>query len=113
MKLGVIFPQQEIGADPGGLREYFQAVEDLGYDYVGVYDHVLGADTCTNRPNWTGIYNKDDMFHEAFVLLAYRCCPHHPHPALHLHNGHRSAPDRPRCQAGRQPSTSSATAVCA
>ena len=70
MKLGVIFPQQEIGADPGGLREYFQAVEELGYDYVGVYDHVLGAET-TNRPNWTGIYSKDDMFHEAFVLLAY------------------------------------------
>ena len=70
MKLGIIFPQQEIGADPGGLREYFLAVEELGYDYVGVYDHVLGADT-TNRPNWDGIYNKDDMFHEAFVLLAY------------------------------------------
>ena len=70
MKLGVIFPQQEIGADPGGLREYLQAVEELGYDYVGVYDHILGADTA-NRPNWTGIYDKDDMFHEAFVLLAY------------------------------------------
>ena len=70
MKLGVIFPQQEIGADPGGLREYYLAVEDLGYDYVGVYDHILGADT-TNRPNWDGIYDKDDMFHEAFVLLAY------------------------------------------
>ena len=70
MKLGVIFPQQEIGADPGGLREYFLAVEELGYDYVGVYDHILGADT-TNRPNWDGIYDKDDMFHEAFVLLAY------------------------------------------
>ena len=70
MKLGVIFPQQEIGADPGGLREYFLAVEELGYDYVGVYDHILGADT-TNRPGWDGIYDKDDMFHEAFVLLAY------------------------------------------
>ena len=70
MKLGVIFPQQEIGADPGGLREYFLAVEELGYDYVGVYDHILGADT-TNRPNWDGIYDKNDMFHEAFVLLAY------------------------------------------
>ena len=70
MKLGVIFPQQEIGADPGGLREYFLAVEELGYDYVGVYDHILGADI-TNRPGWDGIYDKDDMFHEAFVLLAY------------------------------------------
>ena len=70
MKLGVIFPQQEIGADPGGLHEYFQAVEELGYDYVGVYDHILGADIA-NRPNWTGIYDKDDMFHEVFVLLAY------------------------------------------
>ena len=25
MKLGVVFPQTEIGSDPGGVREYAQA----------------------------------------------------------------------------------------
>ena len=70
MKLGVVFPQTEIGADPGGVREYFQAAEQLGYSHVSVFDHVLGADL-TNRPDWAGAYNSKDMFHEPMVLYGY------------------------------------------
>ena len=44
MKLGVVFPQTEIGADPGGVRAFAQAAEELGYDHLLAYDHVLGAD---------------------------------------------------------------------
>lgn len=33
MKYGVVFPQTEIGPDPIAVRDYAQAVEDLGYDY--------------------------------------------------------------------------------
>ena len=51
MHVGVVFPQIEIGADPGGVREYAQAVEDMGYTHILVYDHVLGAGT-THRPDW-------------------------------------------------------------
>ena len=69
MRIGVVFPQTEIGADPGGIRAYAQAVEDLGYDHLLAYDHVLGADT-TNRPDWRR-YSKKDSFHEPFVLFAY------------------------------------------
>jgi probable F420-dependent oxidoreductase len=70
MKLGVVFPQTEIGADPSGVREYFQAAEQLGYSHVSVFDHVLGADL-TNRPDWAGAYNSGDMFHEPMVLYGY------------------------------------------
>lgn len=45
MKLGVVFPQTEIGSDPVALRDFVQAVEGLGYDYILTYDHVLGAST--------------------------------------------------------------------
>ena len=45
MKVGVVFPQTEIGSDPGAVREYAQAAESLGYNHLLVYDHVLGADT--------------------------------------------------------------------
>ena len=45
MKLGVIFPQTEIGPDPASVREYAQTVEGLGYTHLQIYDHVLGADT--------------------------------------------------------------------
>lgn len=70
MRIGVVFPQTEIGADPGAVREYAQAAEELGYSHLLVYDHVLGADT-TNRPEWRGPYTSRTMFHEPFVLFGY------------------------------------------
>ena len=42
MRVGVVFPQTEIGTDPGAIREYAQAAESLGYDHILAYDHVLG-----------------------------------------------------------------------
>ena len=69
MQLGVVFPQNEIGADPVDIRAYAQAVEGLGYSHLVVYDHVLGADP-THRPGWQG-YTVRDMFHEPFVLFGY------------------------------------------
>ncbi len=69
MRVGVVFPQTEIGSDPGAVRAYAEAVEGLGYDYLLAYDHVLGADT-TNRPNWTR-YSIKDSFHEPFVLFGF------------------------------------------
>ncbi|MFN2465766.1 MAG: LLM class F420-dependent oxidoreductase [Candidatus Dormibacteria bacterium] len=70
MKVGAVFPQIETTADPGAVREYFAAVEALGYAHVAVYDHVLGADA--NRPGgWRGPYTATDPFHEVLVLLGY------------------------------------------
>jgi len=69
MKFGVVFPQTEIGSDPVALRDFAQAVEGLGYDYILTYDHVLGAST-ENRPGWKR-YSSGDMFHEPFVLFGY------------------------------------------
>ena len=70
MRYGVIFPQTEIGPDPGAVRAFAQAAEGLGYDHLVVYDHVLGADT-SNRPDWTGPYTNKSLFHEPFVLFGY------------------------------------------
>ena len=70
MRIGVVFPQTEIGADPGAVRDYALAAEELGYNHLLVYDHVLGADT-TNRPEWRGPYTSRTMFHEPFVLFGY------------------------------------------
>jgi probable F420-dependent oxidoreductase len=69
MQFGAVFPQTEIGNDPGAIRDWAQAVEGLGYRYILVYDHVLGAGTA-NRPDWCG-YTSDDPFHEVFVLYGY------------------------------------------
>jgi probable F420-dependent oxidoreductase len=70
MRLGVVFPQTEISDDPGVVREYAQAAEDLGYTHLLTYDHVIGADL-TNRPDWRGPYTIDTQFHEPFVLFGY------------------------------------------
>jgi len=70
MRIGVVFPQTEIGDDPSIVRDYAQATEALGYSHLLVYDHVLGAST-EHRPNWSGPYTDKSMFHEPFVLFGY------------------------------------------
>ena len=69
MQIGVTFPQNEIGADPGPIREYVQTVESLGYRHLVIFDHVLGADP-SHRPGWVG-YTHKSLFHEPFVLFGY------------------------------------------
>jgi len=70
MRIGVVFPQTEIGADRGAVRAYVQRVEELGFDHLLAYDHVLGADPAVHRP-WRGPYDIDTTFHEPFVLFGY------------------------------------------
>jgi hypothetical protein len=43
VKFGVTFPQTEIGTDPIAIRDFAQAVEGAGFDYLVTYDHILGA----------------------------------------------------------------------
>jgi probable F420-dependent oxidoreductase len=70
MRLGVVFPQTEIGAHPEGIKDYAQAAEDLGFRHILAYDHVIGADTAS-RPGWKPPYSHLDSFHEPFVLFGY------------------------------------------
>lgn len=70
VRIGVVFPQTEIGNDPVAIRDYAQAVEQLGYSHLLAYDHVLGAHP--DRPGgWNGPYTHESAFHEPFVLFAY------------------------------------------
>ena len=70
MRIGVTFPQTEIGADAGAVRAFAAAAENLGFDYLVALDHVLGAHP-RNRPEWTGPYDHTHMVHEPFVLFGY------------------------------------------
>lgn len=76
MLLGATFPQTEIGADPGAIRAYAQAVEDLGFDYILTYDHVLGADWARHPERAAAQgrvppYSHKTQFHEPFVLFGF------------------------------------------
>lgn len=68
MELGVVFPQTEIGNDPGTIAAFARAAEDLGYAHLLVYDHVLGA--VPREGEWLG-YTYRDAFHEPLVLLSF------------------------------------------
>lgn len=71
MQIGVVFPQTEIGTDPGGIREYGQAVERMGFSHILAYEHVIGANRAS-RPDWgRRPYDLDSMFHEPFVLFGF------------------------------------------
>ena len=69
MKLGVVFPQTEIGADPAACRDFTQAAEELGYAHLLAFDHVLGANPAAHV--LTGPYTHKSMFHEPMVLFGW------------------------------------------
>ena len=71
MKFGVVFPQNQLGADPAVIRDFVQAAEGMGYHHLLAYDHVLGANP--DRADWRAgsPYTHEDMFHEPLTLFAY------------------------------------------
>ena len=71
MELGAVYPQIELRGDPDAVRTIGQAVEDLGYDHLLAYDHVLGAVPEGRSPAFDGPYTERDPFHDPFVLFAY------------------------------------------
>ncbi|MGH9098573.1 MAG: LLM class F420-dependent oxidoreductase [Acidimicrobiales bacterium] len=70
MRIGVVFPQTELGGDVASVRSYGQGVEALGFTHLLTYDHVLGADPAVHR-NWPGPYDSATTFHEPLVMFGY------------------------------------------
>lgn len=70
MNIGVVLPQGELHSDPDALREYARAVQDLGFQHITAYDHVVGADPA-GHPGWRGPYDVDNPFHEPLVLFGF------------------------------------------
>ena len=70
LKIGVVFPQMETGADPDGIRAWARAVDEAGYHHVMLYDHVVGADPAVHQ-GWKGDYTVKTPFHEPMVLFGF------------------------------------------
>jgi probable F420-dependent oxidoreductase len=71
MKFGAVFPTTEFGNDPIAIRYWAQAAEQLGYNHILTYDHVLGSVHAGREPKLLGPYTERDPFHEPFVLYGY------------------------------------------
>ena len=70
MRIGVVFPQTELGGDAGAVRAYAERAEELGFTHVLSYDHVAGADPAVHT-GWDGPYDVHTTFHEPMVLYGY------------------------------------------
>jgi len=71
MEIGVAFPQVEIGTDPHKIRDFAQAVEEMGFQHISCIDHVLGARAPDPNVPWSAAYTRDRQFHEPLVLFGY------------------------------------------
>ncbi len=71
VEIGVVYPQIELGGDPAAVRRIGTAAEQLGFDHLLAYDHVLGAVHAGRTPPLTGPYTENDPFHDPLVMFAY------------------------------------------
>ena len=71
MELGVTVPIVELGDDLGGVREFVQAAEQLGYTHIRILDHVLGADPKYHPEGPRFPYTDQSYIHEPFTLMAF------------------------------------------
>jgi probable F420-dependent oxidoreductase len=71
MQLAAVLPSADIGNDTAAVAAWAVAAEDLGYDRIIAYDHVLGAEREGRPVPFTGPYDTDDPFREPLTLFAY------------------------------------------
>jgi len=72
MRVGAVFPQTEIGNDPGDIRRWATAVEELGNDGGGnapVADDALGVDAGGEDGDLGGVEHAVAVG-DVFVLIA-------------------------------------------
>jgi hypothetical protein len=41
MRIGVAYPTTEVAGDQDALRKFIKAAEELGYEHLMAYDHVV------------------------------------------------------------------------
>lgn len=90
LRLGAVFPQADLAADSGAVREYLRGVVELGFDHVWAYDHVVGAHRASH-PDLAGFYRAEHLVHEVVVLLGFAAAVA---PELELVAGVVVAPQR-------------------
>jgi probable F420-dependent oxidoreductase len=69
MKLTVEFPSVSYREGPEAVRTFARAVEDIGYDHIDVFDHVVMGFPVDGRPS--GPYNPAMPILEALMTLSH------------------------------------------
>ena len=71
MKVGIVYPQIELGGRAEAVRRIGLAVEELGFAHLTLYDHVVGAQHEGREPKLWGPYTEKDPFHDPFVAFGF------------------------------------------
>jgi probable F420-dependent oxidoreductase len=71
MQIGVVYPQIELRGSPDAVRRIGLATEELGFDHLLAYDHVLGAVHDGRVPPLQGPYTEHDPFHDPLMMFSY------------------------------------------
>jgi probable F420-dependent oxidoreductase len=69
MKLTVEFPSVSYREGPAAVAGLARAIEQIGYDHIDIFDHVIMGVPIEGRPR--GPYNPAMPIHEALTALAY------------------------------------------
>ncbi len=69
MKLSVEFPSVAYREGPAGLLRLARAIEEIGYDHIDIFDHVVMGFPVDGRP--PGPYNPAMPIVEALMGLSY------------------------------------------
>jgi probable F420-dependent oxidoreductase len=69
MKLSVEFPSVSYREGPDAVRRFARTVEQIGYDHIDVFDHVIMGHPMAGRP--PGPYNPAMPILEALMLLSH------------------------------------------
>ena len=71
MRIGVVYPQIELHGDPHALRVFARSIEEMGFNHLVMYDHVVGAVGEDRDPPLTGPYRETDPFHDPLIAFAH------------------------------------------
>ena len=70
VQTGAVLSQAELGPDLASLRDYAQAVQDLGFEFLVTADHVVGADA-KDHPELDRVFSIDAYLREPLMLGAF------------------------------------------
>ncbi len=70
LRIGVVFPQTEIGNRVEDIRAFAIESEAMGYRHLLAYDHVVGGSLAAPE-KLRNRYTDKSPFHETFVLLGF------------------------------------------
>jgi probable F420-dependent oxidoreductase len=71
LKMGVVYPQLQLGDDPTATQAFGLGLDALGYDHLMAFDHVIGAVHADRNPPLAGPYTEEHPFHDPLVMFAF------------------------------------------